>query len=546
MSSTRAIDEAPTKPDDQSLEHKDVNDSNFNPRSLKFITVMIGMYMSIFLVALDRTIIAVAIPAMTNDFHSISDIGWYGSAYLLTGACFNPIFGRIYALYSTKWCFLTSILIFEIGSAVCGAAPSSVAFIVGRAVSGIGSAGIFQGGMMVIVGMVPLSKRPIYTAVLGMAFGVCAVLGPIVGGSFTDYATWRWCFYINLPIGAITLLIIFLFFHLDAPQRESLTILQQIQRLDPVGIFFFVPSIVCLILALQWGGTTYAWSDPKIIGLLVTFAVLLIIFSIVETFMPETAMAPARVVLNRSVAGSMIFTFLNYGSVMAIAYYLAIWFQVAKGLSATHAGINTIPMVIAMVVASVLSAKVTQRLGYCNPGMIVCSILSAIGAGLLSTMTRSSDHSYWIGYQVLFGLGLGCGGQQASLVVQGVLPKKDVPLGLALGFLMQQLGGAVFLSVCQNVFATKLVHRLSGVAGLDAQQIVDTGATDIRNVVPADEIDAVVEAYNLGVTRVFLVAAILSACTIVGVAMMQWKSIKGVKDAKTSEGAEDTEGTEKV
>jgi MFS family permease len=123
---------------------------------------------------------------MTNTFHSIDDIGWYGSAYLLTGACFNPIFGRIYQLYSTKWTFLVSILIFEVGSVVCGAAPSSVAFIIGRAVAGIGAAGIFQGGMMVIVGLIPLSKRPMYTALFGLSFGVCAVLGPIVGGVFTD------------------------------------------------------------------------------------------------------------------------------------------------------------------------------------------------------------------------------------------------------------------------------------------------------------------------------------------------------------------------
>lgn len=345
-------------------------------------------------------------------------------------------------------------------------------------------------------------------------------------------SSWRWCFYINLPFGAITLASISAFFHLDPPNRESLSVFQQIKRLDPVGIFFLVPSIVCLVLALQWGGTTYAWSDGRIIGLLVTFGVLFAGFLTVETLMPETAMAPPRVLLNRSVFGSLLFTFLNYGAVMAIAYYLAIWFQVAKGLSAMHAGINTIPMVLAMVVASILSAKITQRIGYYVPAMIVCAILSSIGAGLLSTMTRFSDHSYWIGYQVLFGLGLGCGGQQASLAAQAVLPKKDVPLGLALGFLMQQLGGAVFLSVCQNVFATQLVDKLAGVAGLDAHQIVNTGATAIRDVVPADKMDLVVSAYSYGITRVFLVAAILSACTIIGTAMLHWTSIKDKSGTK--------------
>ncbi|KAF3000059.1 hypothetical protein E8E13_000803 [Curvularia kusanoi] len=519
---------------EMSTKSSDKDAETFNPRSPKFLTIMIGMYMSVFLVALDRTIIAVAIPAMTNAFQSIEDIGWYGSAYLLTGACFNPIFGRIYSLYSTKWTLLASILVFQVGSVVCGAAPSSIAFIIGRAIAGSGAAGIFQGGMMVIVGLVPLSKRPMYNAIFGMAFGVCAVMGPIVGGAFTDHVTWRWCFYINLPIGGVTLAIISLFFHIDAPKRDHLTAMQQFKRLDPIGIFFFVPSIVCLVLALQWGGTSYSWSSGRIIGLLVTFAVLLIIFFVVEFFTPETAMAPSRVVLNRSVLGGIFFTFLNYGSIMAISYYLAIWFQVAKGLSATHAGINTIPMVIAMVIASVLSAKITQRIGYYIPAIIVCTVLSSVGAGLLSTMTRFSDHSYWIGYQVLFGLGLGCGGQQASLAFQTVLPKKDVPLGLGLNFLMQQLGGAVFLSVCQNIFATTLVHRLAGVAGLDAHQIVDTGATAIRNVVPANEIDTVVDAYSYGITRVFLVAAVLSACTIFAPFLMHWRSIKDKKEVEVT------------
>jgi MFS family permease len=127
------------------------------------------------------------VPEITNTFDSIADVGWYGSAYLLTGACCNPIFGRLYQLYSTKFMFIAAILIFEAGSVLCGAAPSSLAFVVGRAVAGIGSAGIFQGGMMVIVGLVPLSRRPMFTAIFGMLFGVSAVLGPIIGGAFVDH-----------------------------------------------------------------------------------------------------------------------------------------------------------------------------------------------------------------------------------------------------------------------------------------------------------------------------------------------------------------------
>lgn len=187
MSSTDSAPSAPKapRPFDEDDEYADAEE-NFKPKSPKFWLIIIGMYVSIFIVALDRMIIATAIPSVTNEFNSIEDIGWYGSAYMLTAAIFNPLFGRIYQLYSTKWVFLMSMVVFEAGSALCGAAPSSATFIVGRAIAGIGAAGIFCGGIMIIVPLVPLRRRPIFTAFFGMAFGISSVLGPLIGGSFAD------------------------------------------------------------------------------------------------------------------------------------------------------------------------------------------------------------------------------------------------------------------------------------------------------------------------------------------------------------------------
>ncbi|KKK20441.1 hypothetical protein ARAM_002914 [Aspergillus rambellii] len=491
---------------------------NYQLKSPKFWTIILGVYLSIFLIALDRTIIATAIPRISDEFHSINDIGWYGSAYLLTGASFTPISGRLYQLYSTKWCFVTSIVIFEAGSALCGAAPSSTSFIVGRAIAGLGASGIQSGGMMIILGIVPLRKRPMFTSFFGVAFGISSILGPIIGGLFTDNVTWRWCFYLNLPIGGFTLFGILLFLHLDNPKREMPGFTAQLKRLDPVGVILFVPSIVCLILALEWGGTTYAWSAPKIIGLLATFAVLLVAFIVFETLTPATAVAPSRVVLNRSIMGSMVFIFLAMGAMMSIVYYLNIWFQVVKGDSAMTAGLSTIPMVIALVLMSILSAAVTQRIGYYVPAMLVSPVLCSTGAGLLSTLSPTSNHSYWIGYQVLFGLGIGCGFQTSTLAAQSVLSRVDVPTGMALMFFMQQIGGSIFLSVDQNLLSSKLVDRLSDVAGLDANTIVNSGATDLRNVVPPSELSTVINAYNYALTQIFVVAAAISACAILGAA----------------------------
>jgi MFS family permease len=160
--------------------------TDFNPLAPSFILVITSVYLAFFLIALDRMIIATAVPAITNTFDSISDIGWYGSAYMLTCAIFNPLFGSIYRFYDTKWTFVVSVIIFEAGSALCGAAPSSASFIMGRAVAGIGAAGITCGAIMIVVGLVPLHKRPVYSSFFGMAFGVSSVLGPVVGGIFTD------------------------------------------------------------------------------------------------------------------------------------------------------------------------------------------------------------------------------------------------------------------------------------------------------------------------------------------------------------------------
>ncbi|CZR60192.1 related to aflatoxin efflux pump AFLT [Phialocephala subalpina] len=528
-----AVDPASNSSSEDIAAKYDQAEANYQPKSFKFWTILLGLYLAVFIVALDRTIIATAIPAITDEFHSLQDVGWYASSYMLTGASSNLVFGKIYKYYSTKWSFLASIFVFEVGSALCGAAPNSIALIVGRAIAGLGSSGIFSGGMMILVPLIPLRKRPIYYALFGIAFGVSSVLGPVLGGIFTDKATWRWCFYINLPIGAITVIAVVFFLHIDSA-HEHVSLKEKLVQLDPIGTFFLIPSVVSLILALQWGGTTYAWGSAKVVGLLVCFGALFVLFWLVQIFIPRTATVKISIITQRSIACGVVFLFALTGSLFIIVYYLPIWFQVVKGDSAVHSGISTLPLVLGLVVFSIVSGKATQRVGYYVPFMIASPLMTAVGAGLLYTLAPDSNHEKWIGYQVLYGLGTGAAMQLPMLAVQAVLPAADISSGMALMFFAQQLGGAIFVAVGQNIFDSRVVSKLTGIPGLNAQQVVHLGATQLRSVVPAQYLGVVINAFNYGCTGTFLVAVGLSAATLLAAVGMEWKNInvEGKKDAE--------------
>ncbi|KAL8382690.1 hypothetical protein RB595_006464 [Gaeumannomyces hyphopodioides] len=502
----------------------------YDPKSFKFWTIMFCNFLALFLVALDRTILATAIPRITDEFKSLGDVGWYASAYMLTTAASQLLFGRVYKFYPTKWIFLVCIIVFEAGSAICGSAPNSVVFIVGRAIAGMASAGIFTGCMLMFM-IVPLHKRPMFQGLFGLVFGIASVMGPLIGGAFTGTLSWRWCFWMNLPIGGVSFVAMLLWWNPPQPELPSVPVMTHIKRLDPIGTMFLVPAIVSLLLALQWGGSIYAWSNPIIIALFIIFGVLIFSFGAVQVLKPETATIPPHVIMQRSVYFGTIFTFFIAGAMLMCIYFIPIWFQTAQGVDPLQSGIYTLPLVLSLVISSMVSGIATQKIGYYVPSMILAPCIMSIGTGLMSTFQPDTSPSHWIAYQFLTGFGLGFGMQTAGLAVQTVLPMADVSTGIAINFFAQQLGGAVFTSVGQAILSNLLVSQLTDVSGMDPRKIVRGGITALLRSAPPEVVPIIANAYNFACTKIFLAAMGLTFGALIAACFMEWRSIKKPKGA---------------
>jgi len=501
------------------------------PSGSKLALITLALSLAVLCVALDNTIIATAIPRITDDFQALKDVGWYASAYLLTTCAFQLLFGKFYSFFSIKWVFLVALAIFELGSLICGVAPNSVALIVGRAIAGLGSAGLFSGALIIVAYTVPLVKRPIYTGLIGGMYGIASVVGPLMGGAFTDHATWRWCFYINLPLGAITAVIIVLFF--KSPPRAKKTSVgfkNRLEQFDPIGTVLFVPGIICLLLALQWGGTEYPWSDGRIIALFVVFGILVISFVGVQIWKGDNATVPPRIFKQRTIYSGAFFGLCLGGSFFIMIYYLPIWFQAIHGVSATQSGIDNLPLVLSQVFGSILGGALTSVIGYYVPFVYASPVFMAVGAGLITTFSASTPTHQWIGYQIIYGLGTGFGFQQPIIAAQTVLPLSDIPTGTATVMFIQILGGALFVSVGQNIFTNKLAEGLAGIPGLNPQIVARAGATQLKNLIPdPNMISQVLVVYNEALVKAYQVSLIVGSLAVIGALGFQWRSVKGKK-----------------
>ncbi|KAF2464224.1 MFS multidrug transporter-like protein [Lindgomyces ingoldianus] len=503
-------------------------------QSWRLNVVMGALVFAVLAMALSASIVATAIPVLTSHFHSTADIGWYGSAYLMASCALIPLAGKIYTLYDLKVGFLAYMTAFTVGSVICGAATSSNMLIAGRAIAGAGSSGIITGAMAIINASVTLDKRScklqcaVLVGIIQSLSGVGVVLGPIVGGALTQHASWRWCFFVGVPVCGLAMLVVIV---VPFPRRRkdgpSLEIMQKIRDLDLIGCAIFAPSVVLLLVALQWGGNKYRWGSSKVIGLFCGSGATFIAFLIWEYYFGEKAMVPLHMLKRQVMACGFTTNNFQMGGLMLITYYLPIWFQSVKDASPTMSGVMTLPQSLSQIIFSIMSGWLVSRLGYYTPWAIVGSAFTALGTGLMLTFTPSTDAGKWIGYQILVGCGRGFVIQNVFTAAQADLPKELEDIGSAFLVFAMFLGGAIFVALGETILSNALPTELAKYApGIPKSSIEQGLAASTLTKLPPSVAKSVKLAINNALIKTFYLALGGSVVGFLASWGLKWYNVK--------------------
>ncbi len=476
-----------------------IDDETLTPRRILFI--ISGLLIGMLLAGLDQTIVATALPTIAGDLRGLSHLSWVVTAYLLASTATTPLWGKLGDLYGRKAFFQAAIVIFLIGSVLAGLADSMLQLILFRAIQGIGGGGLIVGAQTIVADVVPPRKRGKYQGIFGAVFGITSVLGPLIGGFFVDHASWRWVFYVNLPVGAVALVVV------AATLPGSLS--RSKHRIDYAGTALLAASATSLVLLTSLGGTSYPWASPEIVGFGVAAVVLGVAFVFVERRAAEPVL-PLPLFKSRIFSASSAIGFVVGFGMFGALTFLPQYMQVVKEVSPTQSGLRLLPMMGGLLLASITTGQLISRFGKYRVFPILGTAAMTIGLFMLSLLHPDTSGLQLSASAFVLGAGIGATLPVLVIAVQNSVNYSDLGAATSGVTFFRSIGGsfgaAVFGAIFANVLSGNLTRALAGRTLPDGFEVSAGASPAALNRLPQVVHDAYITGYASSLRTVFLVA----------------------------------------
>ncbi|KAJ2910766.1 hypothetical protein GGI21_000532 [Coemansia aciculifera] len=482
----------------------------------QMLGVMVALALSMFLAALDNTIVSTMLPSIARDFDALSQITWIVSSYVVSSTALQPVYGKLCHIYGHQYVLFFAHAFFAAGSIICGASTSAHMLIAGRTIAGVGGSGLMSLCFVVVGDFVPTAKSPMYISVFAMVWAIASVAGPLLGGVFADKTGFKWGFYINPCIQAVVLVLIGLFMRLPLPQGSAI---EKLKRIDFLGVITIVAGIVLLQLGLTWGGQDYPWKSAPVIVSIILGIAILVCFGFIEAKVPQEPLMPLRLFKRRNTRLMFIAQIFFGMSFFLPIFYFPVYLSVVKNATAINAGTHLISLMLAISVASVVSGLLITKTGIYLPFIWSGVATNVVGTGLFVLIGTNPSNGLLIGIPIVFGLGIGLAMQPMLSCAQNSVDQKDIATTTTLFITIRMLGSAIGLAIAQSVLQNKISPLLAALA-LKYPNDVSTVYSVINNpgviwgpTVAASLRADVIEAYVKALHTVYLVFLAFSGST---------------------------------